>query len=120
MEETIVKIEKATAKNKKYSAIVKNKSTGKTRKINFGDSRYMQFFDSTSLKAFSSKNHGDKKRRDNYFSRHSGTTSKQEAIKKERASGKYSPKLLSHMFLWIVAVASLISLSLNTTASSIV
>jgi len=118
MEETIVKIEKATAKNKKYSAIVKNKSTGKTRKINFGDSRYMQFFDSTSLKAFSSKNHGDKKRRDNYFSRHSGTTSKQEAIKKERASGKYTAKLLSHTFLWIVA--SLISLSLNTTASSIV
>ena len=100
MQETIVKIEKAIAKNKKYSAYVKNKTTGKIRKINFGDSRYEQFKDSTPLKLYSHKNHNDKKRRDNYFSRHSGTKSKQEAIKKERASGKYTPKLLSHLYLW--------------------
>ena len=37
MNETIVRIEQAKAKNKKYSAIVRNKSTKKERKINFGD-----------------------------------------------------------------------------------
>ena len=118
MQETIVRIERATAKNKKYSAIVKNKSTGKTRKINFGSSTNMQYKDSTPLKAFASKNHLDKKRRKNYFMRFSGVPTKTEAVKKEKASGKYTPKLLSHLLLWVVA--SLISLSLNTTASSIV
>lgn len=111
MEETIVKIEKATAKNKKYSAIVKNKSTGKTRKINFGSSSNNQYKDSTPIKAFASKNHLDKKRRKNYFMRFSGVATKTEAIKKERASGKYTPKLLSHMFLWVVASLLLIKVN---------
>ena len=100
MQETIVRIERATAKNKKYSAIVKNKSTGKTRKINFGSSTNMQYKDSTPLKAFASKNHLDKKRRKNYFMRFSGVPTKAEAVKKEKASGKYTPKLLSHLLLW--------------------
>lgn len=100
MEETIVKIEKAKAKNKKYSAYIKNKKTGKIKKINFGDSRYENFKDSTPLKLFSNKNHGDKKRRENYFLRHSGTKSKAEAIAKEKAKGIFTPKLLSHMYLW--------------------
>ena len=71
-------------------------------------------------KLYSSKDHNNPKRRQNYFNRFSGTKYKAQAIKIERAKGKYTPKLLSHMFLWIVAMASLISLSLNTTASSIV
>ena len=100
MNETIVKIEKAKAKNKKYTAIVKNKSTGKTRRVNFGDSRYSQFKDRTPIQAYASQNHGDKKRRDNYFNRHSGTKSKTEAIKKEKAKGVFTPKLLSHKYLW--------------------
>mgnify|MGYP000921094553 CR=1 FL=1 len=120
MLETIVKIQKPTAKGKKYSAIIKNKKTGKTRIINFGSAINEQYFDSTPLKLYSDKNHNDPKRRQNYFNRFSGTKYKTQAIKIERAKGKYTPKLLSHMFLWIVAMASLISLSLNTTASSIV
>jgi len=100
MIETIVKIEKATAKNKKYSVIVINKITKKKRRINFGDNRYENFKDSTGLGFYSSKNHNDKKRRQDYFSRHSGVRTKKSAIKKERLSGKYSAKLLSHMFLW--------------------
>ena len=100
MNETIVRIEQAKAKNKKYSAIVRNKSTKKERKINFGDSRYENFNDSTGLGLYTSKNHGDKKRREAYFSRHSGVKTKKEALKKERKSGKYTAKLLSHMYLW--------------------
>lgn len=100
MKESIVKIEKSKARYKKYVAIVKNKETQKTRKINFGDSRYEQFKDSTPLKLYASQNHGDKKRRDAYFSRHSGTKNKQEAITKEKASGLYSAKLLAHIYLW--------------------
>lgn len=100
MIEKIVKIEKSKAKNKKYTAIVRNKKTKKERRVNFGDSRYENFKDSTGLGLYSSKNHGDKKRRDAYFNRHSGTKSKTEAVKKEKASGKITPKLLSHMYLW--------------------
>lgn len=104
MNETIVKIEKAKAKNKKYTAIVKNKGTGKTRKVNFGDSRYENFKDSTPLKLYASKNHGDKKRRTNYFKRHSGVSTKSEALKKEKSKGIFTAKLLSHTFLWVVAL----------------
>tara|TARA_R100000805_G_C3594815_1_gene96139 strand:+ start:773 stop:1075 length:303 start_codon:yes stop_codon:yes gene_type:complete len=100
MEETIVKIVKATAKHKKYSAIVRNKTTKKERKINFGDDRYENFKDSTPLKLYASKNHGDKKRRKNYFMRHSGVPTKAQAVAKEKAKGVYTPKLLSHIYLW--------------------
>tara|TARA_R110002020_G_scaffold130516_2_gene292044 strand:+ start:399 stop:701 length:303 start_codon:yes stop_codon:yes gene_type:complete len=100
MQETIVRIEKAKAKHKKYSAIVRNKITKKERKINFGDNRYENFKDSTPLKLFSNKNHGDKKRRTNYFMRHSGVPTKSQAVAKEKAKGKYSAKLLSHLYLW--------------------
>lgn len=100
MQETLVRIEKAKAKHKKYSAIVRNKITKKERKINFGDNRYENFKDSTPLKLYSSKNHGDKKRRKNYFTRHSGVSTKAEAVRKEKAKGKYTAKLLSHLYLW--------------------
>jgi len=100
MQETLVRIEKAKAKHKKYSAIVRNKITKKERKINFGDNRYENFKDSTPLKLYSSKNHGDKKRRKNYFTRHSGVPTKAEAVRKEKAKGKYTAKLLSHLYLW--------------------
>ena len=100
MQETIIKIIKATAKNKKYSAIVRNKTTKKERKISFGAIDYQQFKDSTPLGLYSSKNHGDKKRRKQYFQRFSNVSTKAEAVKKEKAGGKYTPKLLSHIYLW--------------------
>jgi len=102
MLETIVKIEKSKAKHKKYTATVKNKLSKKTRKVNFGDNRYENFKDSTGLNLY--KTHGDKKRRTNYFKRHSGVSTKSEAVKKEKAAGIYTPKLLSHMFLWLFAL----------------
>jgi len=98
--ERIVKIMKSTAKGKKYTAIVTDGS--KQRKIHFGATGYEQFRDSTPVRAFSGSNHGDTKRRDAYFSRHSGTKNKSEAIRKEKAKagGKLNAKLLAHKYLW--------------------
>lgn len=102
MEEVIVKIMKSTQKGKKYTAIVRNKKTKKERKISFGAIDYQQFKDSTPLKLYSSKDHGDPKRKKNYFMRHSGVGTKAKAIKKEKdkSGGKYNARILSHRFLW--------------------
>jgi ankyrin repeat protein len=100
--ERIVKITKSKVNGKKYAAIVKNIITKKTRTINFGAKGYQQYRDSTKLKAYKSKNHGDAKRRKLYFTRHSGLPTKQLAIKKEwkKSKGMYNPKILSHTYLW--------------------
>ena len=102
MEETIVKIIKSTQKGKKYTAIVRDNETKKERKISFGAIGYEQFKDSTPLKLYKSKDHGDVKRKRNYFSRHSGVKTKVEALSNEiaKSGGKYNPKILSHKFLW--------------------
>lgn len=102
MEEVIVKIIKPTRKGKKYTAIIRNKKTKKERKISFGAINYPQFKDSTPLKLYTSKNHGDPKRRKNYFTRHSGVGTKAKALKKEieNSNGLYNAKILSHKFLW--------------------
>ncbi len=47
MKETIVKIEPSTAKNKKYTAFIKNQE--RIRKIHFGHSDYEQYKDSTKI-----------------------------------------------------------------------
>lgn len=102
MQETIIKIQKSPNKNKKYLAYVKNKNTGKTRKIHFGAREYSQYKDSTKLKLYSKFNHLDLKRRKNYFSRHSGVPTKTQALNKEikKSKGLYTAKILSHKFLW--------------------
>ena len=101
MKETIVKFKKGPFP-KKYTAIVKNKKTKKTRKIHFGDRRYQQYKDRTNLKLYKKKNHNTRKRMQNYFSRHSGTKKRGKAIKKEKrkSRGKYNAKILSHVYLW--------------------
>ena len=101
MKEKIVKFIKGPFP-KKYSAIVENKKTKKTRKINFGDRRYQQYKDRTPLKLYKKKNHNTRKRMQNYFSRHSGTKNRGDAIKKEisKSNGLYNPKILSHIYLW--------------------
>ena len=85
---------------KKYTATIKHGK--KTRKINFGDRRYQQYKDRTPLGLYSRKNHGERKRMQNYFSRHSGTKKRGEAIKKEilKSGGLYNAKILSHIYLW--------------------
>ena len=87
---------------KKYTAYVKNKKTKKIRKIHFGDQRYQQYKDRTTLKLYKNKNHGTRKRLHNYYSRHSGTKNRKNAIKKEKrkSKGLYNAKILSHEYLW--------------------
>jgi hypothetical protein len=89
---------------KKYTAHVetKNKSTRKVRKIHFGDRRYQQYKDRTPNKLYKNKNHLSRKRMRNYFNRHSGTPNRAKAIhlEKVKSNGYYTPKILSHMFLW--------------------
>ena len=91
----------SNAKNKKYSVYVKGQN-GKPKLIHFGDKRYQQFRDRTPLHLYSKKNHGERSRLRNYYSRHSGVKTRKAGIKKERrhAHGLYTPKLLSHIYLW--------------------
>jgi hypothetical protein len=84
-----VKFEKSRRKYKKYSAIMKNKRTGRFNRVDFGDKRYEQFRDSTGLGIYSHLNHNDPKRRSNYRSRHFKT-----------AQRKYSPSWFSYNYLW--------------------
>ena len=87
---------------KKYTVHVKDKKTKKIRKIHFGDQRYQQYKDRTPLKLYKNKNHGTRKRMQNYFSRHSGVKNRTKAIKQEKrkSKGYYTPKILSHIYLW--------------------
>ena len=73
--------EKSTKKGKKLMVKVNNKT------IHFGNINYQHFKDKTGLLP-KSLNHGDKKRRDNYYSRHGEATSKDSA------------KYWSHKILW--------------------
>jgi len=101
MKETIIKFERGPAK-KKYTASIKNKKTKKVRTIHFGASDYAQYKDRTPLKLYAHKNHNTRKRMQNYFSRHSGTKKRGEAIAKEKkkSKGYYNAKILSHKYLW--------------------
>lgn len=101
MNEHIIKFSKGPFP-KKYTAFVKNKKSNKIRKIHFGDRRYQQYKDRTPLKLYKNKNHGTRKRMINYYSRHSGTKNRKNAIEKEKIKSKryYNPKILSHIYLW--------------------
>ena len=101
MKERIIKFMRGPGE-KKYTARIMHKKTRKIRHIHFGAKGYEQFKDSTPLGLYSSKNHGTKKRRDNYFSRHSGIKNKKKALAKEirKSKGLYNAKILSHKYLW--------------------
>lgn len=101
MKEQIIKFERGP-NYKKYTAYVQNKKTKKIRRIHFGDNRYQQYKDRTPLQLYKSKNHNTRKRMENYFSRHSSTKRRKEAIDKEKrkSGGLYNAKILSHEYLW--------------------
>ena len=90
-------IKPSTRPTKKYMAITKDGTT-----LHFGGKGYDQFKDSTGLGKYSHRDHGDHARRKRYFTRHSGTPFKGEAIQKElkKSKGKWTPKLLAHTYLW--------------------
>lgn len=103
MREKIVKFKKSSNPDKKYMAYIKNNDTGKVHIIHFGASAYEQFKDRTPLKLYSSKNHSNKHRQMNYYSRHShGITNRKKAIDYEikKSNGYYNAKILSHIYLW--------------------
>ena len=101
MKEKILRFERGPP-GKKYTAIIQDKQTKKIRKLHFGASDYEQFKDRTPLKLYAHKNHNTRKRMQNYFNRHSGTKKRGEAIalEKKRSKGYYTPKILSHLYLW--------------------
>ena len=88
--------------NKKYTATIKNLASKKLRSIHFGDKNYEQFKDRTKHGLYTHKNHGDKKRQENYYYRHSKERNRKKAIKKEimKSNGYYNAKILSHKYLW--------------------
>jgi hypothetical protein len=82
--------EKSDTLNKKYNAILLNKTTKKEIRVPFGDSNYGQYKDSTSLGLYSKNDTLDKKRRELYRLRH----------KKDLKDGYYSPGYFSYFYLW--------------------
>lgn len=101
MKEKVIRFERGP-RFKKYTAYVEHKKTKKIRRVHFGDKRYEQYKDRTPHRLYASKNHGSRKRMRNYFNRHSGTPTRAKAIRLEKAmsNGMYTPKLLSHTYLW--------------------
>jgi len=99
--EKIVEIKKSKTNTKKYAAVVRGPN-GKERIVNFGAKGYEQYKDSTPLKTYSKKDHLDKERRKKYFLRHSGVDGKRKALEREwkKSKGLYTPKILSHQYLW--------------------
>ena len=100
MQEKIIKFTRGP-KGKKYTAHIQ--SDTRLRKVHFGSADHEHFKDSTPLKLWAKKNHGDSKRRRAYFSRHSaGITGKLKALAHEikKSKGKYNARILSHQYLW--------------------
>ena len=60
-----VKFELSRQRYKKYVAILPD-----GKRVDFGDKRFSQWKDSTPLKAYAHKDHGDPKRRESYYARH--------------------------------------------------
>ena len=85
-----IRFQKSRAKNKKYAAILQHKSTGRNVIVNFGDTRYQQYKDTTGLRLYTNLDHNDKKRRSSYRSRH----------KIHVNVGYYSPAYFSYNYLW--------------------
>jgi len=103
MKEKILSFQKSSNPDKKYMVIVQDLNSGKNRTIHFGASAYEQYKDRSPIKLYSKKNHSNKKRQMNYYSRHShGITNRKKAIEYEikKSNGYYNPKILSHTYLW--------------------
>ena len=85
----LINFEKSLTRNKKYNAILQNKSSGKLVKCH-SVIRFTPNLKTPWSGLYSNKDHGDLKRRQLYTQRH------QKDIKK----GYYSPGYLSMPYLW--------------------
>ena len=86
-----IKFERSHLKDKKYNAVLKHISTGRTKKIPFGARGYAQYKDSTGLKLYSSQDHLDEERKKRYQQRHKG---------EGNSTRKYSAGYFSYWYLW--------------------
>ena len=86
-----IKFQKSKNKTKKYDAVLRNKETGNINRIGFGSRIPLmeQYKDATGLNLYSSLDHLDKKRRDNFRKRMSCDTAK-----------KMTARYWSCRFLW--------------------
>jgi hypothetical protein len=80
--------QRSSRNGKKYDAIIKNKSTGRTVRVPFGATGYETFKDDTGLSLY--KTHRDAARRKSYIARHKGFI----------RQGFYSPGYFSLKILW--------------------
>lgn len=86
---TFVKFQRSESVGKKYDAILKHKRTGRTRRVPFGAINYKHYKDSTPLKLFRNKDHGDKERRARFHARH-----------RNNAKRKFSSAWFASKYLW--------------------
>ena len=88
-EYSLLRFEKSKAKNKMYSAILKHKETGKTRKVSFGDISMENYRDLTGLNLYPHLIHSDRTRRKSFRKRFA-----------KDASHKFSSAYFSMNYLW--------------------
>lgn len=69
-EYTLTGFEKSKTKYKKYDALLKNRETGKIKRIPFGNTLFESYTDRTGLNLY--KTHGNKERKRLYRLRHKG------------------------------------------------
>ena len=87
-EYTFQHFERSTWPGKKYTVILKSKSTGRLVTLHFGGTVYSQYKD-RALGLYVSSDHNDKTRRTNYRARHASDINK-----------PYSPSWFSLKYLW--------------------
>lgn len=77
---------------KKYKVVIVNDMfPQEKRTLTFGDNRYQHYKDKIGF--YSSLDHKDKKRRENYYKRHG-------AAKEPKTIEDFTPKWFSHKYLW--------------------
>ena len=86
-----IKFVRSSDSNKKYDAILEHKTTGRRKKISFGQRGASQYRDSTGLKLYSNFDTNDPKRKKLYQQRHEG---------EGEPNRKYSPGWFSWHYLW--------------------
>lgn len=86
----LIGYKKSNTKNKMYDAILENNKTKKIVRVPFGDIRYENYRDLTSLNLYPQLIHNNKERRRLYRLRH----------KKDLKDGYYSPGWFSYYILW--------------------
>jgi hypothetical protein len=91
-----LKWEQSPIKYKKYRVTI-SKKDNIINTVDFGDTRYEHYKDSTPLKLYSNLDHNDPIRRKNYRARHSKIKLKDGRL---AYKVKYTPSYLSYNFLW--------------------